>query len=151
MKPFDFEGRTKLLRGPHAARGPRVGKPCNKVYIVKCSIISRRQHDIFLSAVDSAKENAFNKHYVNELGQSINQTHIQEGKKKKTKSQNVRNFPFLVARVKKTGILQIVYIFMECSISEIVFAYKWELHSICSSVCLFVCHFHNFQNSNLRI
>ena len=27
MKAFDFAGDTKLPRGPHAARGPRVGKP----------------------------------------------------------------------------------------------------------------------------
>ena len=27
MEVFDFAGRAKLLCGPHATRGPRVGKP----------------------------------------------------------------------------------------------------------------------------
>ena len=28
MEAFDFVGRTKLPRGPHAAHGPQVWKPC---------------------------------------------------------------------------------------------------------------------------
>ena len=32
MKAFDFAGRTKLPRGPHAARGLWVGKSCLMVY-----------------------------------------------------------------------------------------------------------------------
>ena len=40
MKAFDFAGRTRLPRGPHAVRGPRVGKPC-AIHKLTCDKVDR--------------------------------------------------------------------------------------------------------------
>ena len=57
IKAFDFAGRTKLPRGPHAARGPRVGKPwsrwCYSTQLMKASSgvdgVMIRLHSMVLS------------------------------------------------------------------------------------------------------